>query len=177
MASQPTLTPRMAKGIAPADLDAWIDAARPGEWTVFAEGASIPRALPVWPHSVALVGDGLITVTHRPVDGRTWWEFVATRRSNAPVEAQPAAVVASSDDDDPAERVFRLLKRYANFGRACPSNAELARSATLENAAAASWCVRKLRDLGRIRIDDMGPMKPRVVTIVATGKSTLRVQS
>ena len=170
MASAPVRNPL---GLTIDQFDRWIAGAALGERLVYAEGLSPPRHLPVWNHARDAAGEGIVRLHNIRSGERQWWHFVAVRVAPAvpSVVPVPAAVVAI-DLDDPTETVFRALRRAVNFALPCPTNAHLAQICGLKDAAAASYRLRVLRDLNRIRISDNGPGNPRVVTIVASGRST-----
>lgn len=171
MATKATIDPTWTIDL-PA-LEGWLASAEPGEELVFVDGFSIPHHAPAWKESIRLVEDGEIRVHYRRVNGRRGQHFMV-RRVPEIVAAPVAAPAAAADDDDLSARVLRAIRRCVNFTRPCPSNAELARECGLPNAAAASYRLRCLVATGIISIEDCGPMRPRIVTIVGTGKSTAR---
>lgn len=62
--------------------------------------------------------------------------------------------------------VFDRLARAASRGEPCPTNDELARSCGLSGKLAASYRVRRLVALGKVRVEDHSPWGRRVVTIL-----------
>lgn len=160
-----------AGGRSIADFEQWLDRAVVGDRFVYAWGAVPQRTFPVWTHAADLHRDGMVRLHHRRNrDGG--WDYIAVRGDPPVVAAKARPAPPVGGDDDPAEKVLRALSRAANFSRPCPSNAELARLCGLNDAAAASYRVRQLRDLGRIVVGEQGPGLPRVVRIVSSGKVT-----
>ena len=164
-----------------AELDRWVAGADTGERLIFAQGETPPRDAPVWEHARGLQTDGVVRLHHVRGDGRQW-QYIAIRQPpRVRDDPPPTPVVASSDPDDATEAVMRALRRAVNFERPCPSNVELARVCGLLDArgapdpAKASYRLRLLRDTGRIKLVDYGPKLPRVVTIVASGRSSAAV--
>ncbi|GAA4220221.1 hypothetical protein GCM10022253_23870 [Sphingomonas endophytica] len=155
-----------------AEFEQWLDTSTLGACLVYAWGPSTQRRQAVWAHAAEAGREGVVRLHHRrAADGG--WEYVAVR-TNPPITAPRApASPAAGDDDHPAQRILRALRRAANFSRPCPSNAELARQCGLPDAASASYRVRQLRDLGLIIVSEQGPGLPRVVRIVASGKVTV----
>ncbi|WP_294195882.1 hypothetical protein [uncultured Sphingomonas sp.] len=163
----------LAGGVTIAAFEAWLDGADVGATLIVAWGGVPPRKLPIWDAAAAADRDGLVRLHHKRRDGGGW-NYVAVRADPPIVVGRKAPPRSAIDDEDPTEIVFRALKRAANFGQPCPTNADLARAAGLRDAVAASYRVRLLRQAKRIVIDEQGPGQPRIVTIVGTGKSTKR---
>src|SRR3546814_17692000 len=65
-------------------------------------------------------------------------------------------------------------RRAANRGQVCPTNTELARQLALKNGEAARYEFNQLVAGGHIRVANFGPLMRRVVTIVASGKTTAK---
>ena len=169
-----TAATRVPIGRTVEEFDRWVAGAKTGERLLFAEGDRPPYHLPVWAHAGDAAREGVVHIHHRRAEAG-WWHFVAARAAPAePGTANAKTCLAEVEASEPTEAVLRAVRRAANFDRPCPSNAELAQLCGLKDAAAASYRLRILRDLGRIRIVDYGPGLPRVITICASGKSTAK---
>lgn len=103
------------------------------------------------------------------------------RRAKVGQGGEPAARrVLASDEwrETPQGRVFLEVVRAANFGRACPSNAELAKAAGLSKPDDARYQLRLLSQNrpgapARIRIEHGGPGNTeRRVLVLETGRWT-----
>jgi hypothetical protein len=156
-------------------FDRWIAGARVGQRLLYARGEQIPRHEPAWAHARELADDKVITLTSgRDPENKRVFCYYAVRVA-APVAQPIPAPVIEVNEDDPTALVLRAIRRAANLGVDCPTNASLATSCGLKDAAAASYRIRCLVQSGQLRIDDQGPGKPRIATIVGTGKQTRRV--
>lgn len=166
------------QALKPEQLISWAQRARPGEDVAYFTGDRPSEAL----RSVVrdLSAQGLVVPTTKRAGAG--FRFIAQRleaprpsQLRARARVNPGQFRQSSDH---AKRVggavLRLLSRAANRGQACPTNAELARALGLKDAVAASYRVRCLVRAGKIRVEEPSPTERRVVTIVATGKSTVR---
>lgn len=160
----------------------WAQRARPGETLTYCvaerlvpQAAAIPRAL-----AEAGVVD---LVSKRRGKG---WVFIAQRRtarfvdpsvprrmpSRGAVRPSPLAVGRASE-----RALLRILVRCARAGATCPSNATLARMTGLSGKLSVSYRLRRLVAAGRIVIEQPHPWGPRVVTIVASGVATARMEA
>lgn len=159
--------------VAPAErLRGWLESAAPGDQARYAVGGELPRDC----ETVRMVSrwreEGLVR-THLTRDradpSRT--VFLVVKRGAE--EAAPGGVRHAVP---PAERKAMLaaLEDYAERGRACPSNAALARQLGLRTRMQAKYQIERLAADGLIRVENRGPKLPRVVTIVRTGKETGR---
>lgn len=171
MASKAAINPTWTLDL--ASLESWLASAEPGDELVFADGFASPHDAPAWKESIRLVGEGEVRVHHRRISARRIQHFMVRRTPEIAAAVAPLSAPIA-DDDDPSIRVLRAVRRWVNFRRPCPSNAEIARECGLPNPAAASYRLRCLVAAGIVSIEDQGPMRPRIVTIVATGKSTAR---
>lgn len=154
-----------------AEFEHWLATAPIGAQFVYAWGPVPQRRREVWAHAAEAGREGVIRLHHRR-RGDGGWDYVAVRAVPPIIAAKAAPATAVGDDDHPAQKMLRALRRAANFKRPCPSNAELARECGLPDAAAASYRVRQLRDLGFIVVSEQGPGLPRVVKIVSSGNVT-----
>ncbi|WP_423606166.1 hypothetical protein [Sphingomonas sp. MS122] len=152
-------------------LDEWAATARPREKVIYASGPEFPRGHPAVALARRLCDAGVITLTSESYPGGR--NYIAIRCAidvAAPSTERHAAPV---QEDELADRVLRRLKRAANLGLVCPTNAELARDCGLKDADAASYRMRKLIGNKLIRVEDQGPFARRIVTIIENGRSTV----
>lgn len=156
-------------------FDRWVAGARPGQRMLYARGEHIPRHEPAWAHARELSDDKVITLTSgRDPENKRIHCYYAVRIA-APIAQAVTAPAVEVNEADPTALVLRAIRRAANLGLPCPSNASLATSCGLKDAAAASYRIRCLVQSGDLRVEDQGPGKPRIATIVGTGKRTARV--
>ncbi len=155
------------------EFDDWVACAEPKDALIYASGTEIPRAAPAWKHAMALVKDGMITLTYQRA-GCGITEYLAIRLTTADAPAVIATPVIEVDETNPADLVLREIRRAASFNLPCPSNAVIAKRCGLNDAAAASYRVRQLVAAKRITIESQGPGEPRVATIVGSGKTTAK---
>lgn len=155
------------------EFDAWVARAEPKDALIYASGAEIPRAAPAWKHAMALVDDGMITLTYQRAEAGIT-EYLAIRLTTSDAPTVVATPAIEPDETNPAELVLRELRRAASFKLPCPSNAVIAQRCGLSDAAAASYRIRQLVAAKRITIESQGPGEPRVATIIASGKTTAK---
>ncbi len=152
------------------ELDHWVSIALPGERCIYATGPELPRGAPAVSRARILAESGLVTLTTQAIVGGR--NFIAVRCAidpNKPVVDRHVP----PQEDALAEKVLARLRRAANFSQLCPTNAELARDCGLKDADAASYRIKKLIRERKIRVEDQGPNRRRIVTIVATGRRTV----
>lgn len=154
-------------------LHSWVARARPGDDVVYdigvRPGDAIGAAVRALHHS------GLVTMTAKRVDGG--FRHIAQRLPDRAARRAPArgrVRLAANDAKMTMRAVLRILQQAASRDLPCPTNAELARRIGLKDAVAASYRVRRLVAAGKIVVEEPSPLERRVVTIVATGKSTVR---
>lgn len=166
------------QALKPEQLISWAQRARPGEDVAYFTGDRPSEALRLTARD--LHAQGLVAVTTKRAGAG--FRYIA-QRLEAPRPSQlrararfnPGQFTRRADGGKCTTRaVLRLLTRAAIRGDACPTNAELARALGLKDAVAASYRVRRLVREGKIRVEEPSPTERRVVTIVATGKSTVR---
>jgi len=158
-------------------LQAWADAARPGERRTYARAPSmgLPRHEAGVRIARQLFDDGLVTLVQQRINAEVT-DYIAVRldRNGRPAPqlrlAQPVPPMPASDE---AAMMMAILRRIAAAKRVCPTNRELGRMVGGLTPDQAAYLLRKLVTAGRIRIDsyDRGG---RVITITATGKRTAR---
>lgn len=148
----------------------WIAQAGAHQRIPYAVGPSPLRDHPTFVQARAMEKAGLVDLFQsRRGDGRGF-DYLAIRRAD-PQPRAPAPIAAGAEDAL-TEKVYGRLKNLAALGHPCDTNVALARLCDLPDADAASYRIRKLRDAGRIVVENRGPLERRIVTIVATGKST-----
>ncbi len=163
------------QAMSPDQLARWAERAAPGEDAVYCTG---PRpSQEIGAAAMALRERGLVTIKHKRVEGG--FRFIA-ERLGGPARVRSAEHRGRFARRESKERrtaetiIYRLLKSAAQAGQPCPTNAELAARAGLSGAVAASYRMRRLVKAGKIVVAEPSPLERRVVTIVATGKSTRR---
>ena len=165
----------LGSAIAAGALESWFSLAPVGDRIVYAQGLVLPRGTA----SVLLAREladceRLHLFQRRKAESREW-EWIAEKRPGGSVAA--AVADRSNDDssgliDDASDAIFRLLKRTANLGLPCPTFAEIADRFDLPNAEAARYRTNLLVQRGLVRFSDHGPRKRRVVTILASGRTS-----
>lgn len=166
----------MMSGMMTADqLRDWVARAMPGEDVAYATGERPDRSIA--PFAAQLREAGLVALTAKRV-GREF-RFIAQRRAGSIERLAPVRRFNRGQYRERGQRtsetmILRALNRAADRGLPCPTNAELARVAGLSGAIAASYRMRRLVAAGKIRVEEPSPLERRVVTIVATGKTTVR---
>ncbi len=150
-------------------LRRWAFEAQPGARLLYASGTEPPRDQPVWLAVRALVDLGLIrTFSPRRADGQGF-NFVVERIQGP---------IAIHDTTSREARVFAEIERCLAIGEPMPTDAQFARRCGFANADAASFAVRKLKDVKagdrRIAVINWGPNEHRQAMILSTGQITIR---
>lgn len=166
----------------PAQLEAWLVKASAGASMTYATGASLDHRHPVAVLVRDWIDSGEVNPVKRrhPVSGELMHQVQRRGRlrgsesGESPAAPLRPAAALLPDDESPEGVIYRALLRASNLLLPCPTNAELARLAGLHDADAASYRLKRLRDLGLISIDTSGTTRnaARVVRITATGKRT-----
>lgn len=157
-------------------LESWFLLAPVGARIVYAQGLVLPRGAAVVHLARELADCERLHLFQRRKDGSREWEWIAEKR---PSGGAAAVAVRSNDeatgliDDDVVDAIFRLLKRCSNLALPCPTFAEIADRFDLPNAEAARYRTNLLVQRGLVRFSDHGPRKRRVVTILASGRTSL----
>jgi hypothetical protein len=147
-------------------IDMFVHTAAAGNEFVYCEAPS-PQYGEGWTRAGELARQGLVRAheRRRQGGGRQWYLVRTTKP--LPREQSPQDKVLG---DRATAAIFVALKRAANLGQPCPSDAELMRSCGLNSRAQAQWRMREL-----IRVDLItstlayeGGVPTRVVTIVET---------
>lgn len=163
-------------------LEAWFNKATPGAKKVYATGPALDHreAVVAMVSDWAAVGEAELFKVRDPetrqllhcVRRARPLHLFGTAGQDAP---RPQRVSASEAfRETPEGRVYMMLVRSANLGRACPSNAELAEFAGLKNADQARYVLHeKLAKPGLIEIRHEGAGNAqRRVKIMETGRWT-----
>lgn len=159
----------------------WARRARPGEVLVYYSGAFLVKAMPAVRAADALIAAGeVIPIQKKLGPGR--YDYSIQKRRNAERQLSAGALGGSATarrvgvavDGEELERLMAVLRRLANFRLPCPVNAELARLAQLKDAEAARYRLKLAEEQGLIRVRVPTPGAQRVVTIIASGRSTAR---
>jgi hypothetical protein len=152
------------------DLLAFVRRAPAGESLIYCAAPDLIRS-----ETSARVNDlaaeGLVRPHRRRRAGGGWEYFVVRTGKGFATRLTP---VEAALTDPATDLIFRALKRAANLGFPCPSDADLARSCGLNTRDQAQHRVRKLIDLGLVQstLAYDGGVPFRVVTIAETGKCT-----
>lgn len=164
----------------PDSFRAWVERAAPGDDVVYCVGARPSEAIGAAVRAMSV--KGLVLTTSRRKDGQLRHIAVRLADRPAPVRARPSAHRGRFVPREDAGRraveraIMRLLTDAARRGAPCPTNKEIAQHAGLSGAVAASYRVRRLVQAGKIIVEEPSPIERRVVTILATGKSTRRAK-
>lgn len=159
----------------PAQFEAWLDAAAPGESFLYAVAPALDPAAPI----VAAVKRARDAGAVVPVMGGRAGE----RRFQVQRAARPVAPPGSPERAlprlprafaaTPEGALFALLAEIADAGLPCPSNAALARRLAWDDREQVRYRLRRLEAEGRITIRALGDrFAGRIVTITETGART-----
>lgn len=152
------------------DLAAFVRRAAAGESFIYCAAPELIRSeTSVRVNELATAG---LVSPHRRRRAGGGWEFFVVRTGKGLVTRLDP--VAAALADPATDLIFRALKRAANMGFPCPSDADLARTCGLNTRDQAQHRVRKLIDLGLVQstLAYEGGVPFRVVTIAESGKST-----
>lgn len=183
--SGPDLTGIAVVQAAPAKtILAWLREAKAGQRFLYAEGADLPREAEAAELVLQLEEYGAVRpfCQRDPLDpGR--WLFLIEKRPG-PVAGTPAGAgsghsrAGSSPPPAPRRvtratlsRLMTLLRRAAERGDVCPSDAQLARTLKLRRRDQAQYLLRCLAREGRITVERHGRTDRRIVTIIASGRA------
>lgn len=154
------------------ELRDWARGASPGASRTLGEGAALPSATGA---IVASLSDAkVIDIVRRKIAAERY-SFIVQRRTGRYVDraARRISTMPQVRRGVYERRILKILIAAAAKGLPCPTNGVLARLVGLSGEVAASYRLRRLVAAGKIRVavpDD--PRQHRVVTIVATGKTT-----
>lgn len=166
--------PELTVAISEASLERWRVAAAAGARIIYANGPTAMRDDSTFIRVRQLTAAGeLLIFQRRTADGR--FDFIAERRIVDTADA-PIAVIARQLTGKDA-LVYALLRNIASLANFCPTNAEIAGRLELSDhntrgAQCVSDRIKRLRELGLIRVEGRGPLQRRIVTIVESGDQT-----
>ena len=158
-------------------LEAWFARAAERAKTAYARGPGLDgrNEIAVLTREWSTSGEAELFKTRDPATGELL-HCLRRLRPMTKADARELRRVAVDDEfrESAEGKIFLTLVRSANLGRACPSNAELAKVAGLRNADAARYVLHeKLVKLGRIEVRHEGAGNAqRRVRIIETGKWT-----
>lgn len=157
-------------------VEEWASRARPGETFVYHSGAFLVQSLPAVTAARSLVDKGEAIFFQRKL-GPGQYDYCIQKRANAERQLSAGQLagrqVGTPVDAEDYERLMAVLRRLANFRMPCPPNAELAQLAKLRDARGVRYRLQQLESGGLIRITTPTDCR-RVITILASGKSTAR---
>lgn len=149
----------------------WFAAARIGESMIYATGPVLDPRDPADQLAKRWIREGKVAPKQKRAAGGRGFEYLLERsRGGASIVA--LAEAPRIDPESDAGRVYALLRRCANLAQPCPSNEAIAERAELKDRYRAKYCVQLLVARGLIRIEEPARFGPRVVTVVATGRTT-----
>jgi len=185
LSSQSDLTSIAIVQAAPAKtILAWLREAKAGQRMLYAEGAHLPRGAEAVELVPQLEELGVVRAFQQrdPVDQSRWLYLIEKRPG--PVAGTPAGAglghSRAGSPPPPASRrvtqatlskLMTLLRRAAERGDVCPSDAQLARSLKLRRRDQAQYLLRRLAREGSIVVERFGRTDRRVVTIVKQGRA------
>lgn len=155
----------------PSDMADWVEAAAAGHELVYATGPGLAdhpaKRLALWWQE-----QGWVSLKQRRSARAHCFDYVAERRA----VGQPPEVKNKPGDGarDQMAMLLRILRRCAERGKACPSNAALATELGLRRdprgRRRAQYLFDRLAAEQRISVTGCGRNAPRVVTILAAGR-------
>ena len=156
----------------PAAMAVWVEQAGAGHELIYATGPQLgdhaAKALALrWQEQ------GLVALKQRRSSRAHCFDYLAERVGADALTPAPSA----SDGHVRGEMaaLLRILRRCAVRGKACPSNAELAKELGLRRGEAgrrrSRYLLERLAQEKRISVTGCGRNAPRVVTILAAGKA------
>lgn len=189
MATAPDAAPRYAIGplclsVSVGDFEAWLARAEAGAEIVYARGPMLDQKRDVVALVRAYADAGEVRTHQRKSAGS--WEYFAVRRDvareraagvrsgRAGRPAAPRVQAIEPEAETPQGRMLAILRRCISLGVPARTNAELAREMGLKDAEAARYIFNQLVAASVITVRSFGVRERRVVTMVATGKSTVR---
>lgn len=154
----------------------WFAAARAGESMIYATGPALDPREPADQLAKRWIREGKVAPKQKRAAGGRGFEYLLERtRGGSAVALRQAqgerSAVVAPDPDSVEGRIYALLRRWANLDQPCRSHEDIADLLGLSRDTVASR-TRALRERGLIRVDWPARSGPRVVTIVATGRST-----
>lgn len=149
-------------------VEAWAVEANPGERTVYARGAILPRGAGI-DAMRSLHEEGEVILNLRRV-GPDLFDYLATRRA-VPRSPMGGRGTGANLVDGPGKRLLDVLTKLATREQPCPGNLQLAKLTGFETPQKVAYHLRKLIQARAVRVvtDVLGY---RIVTISRTGKRT-----
>ena len=164
-----------------AQVEAWLSVANPGDRFVYGPmRATLPIASSGRKRMLELGHAGLVMLTRpRRTDAPTMFNYTAHRTAKPLPGAKPAGRPVLTAVREPIvdgeieaiDRLLPVLERFANAGRPCPTDRELARRADLPPERIAEL-LNVLVVANAIRVFSAPGPTNRYVHIVATGATT-----
>lgn len=158
----------------PAAMAEWAKRARPGDEMIYASGPALGEHAAA-SQARAMRDSGLVELFQRRSGRPNCFDYCAQKLAQ---DAQRAAAPAAGGPDHTRAQMKRLLdhlRRLAERGAACPSNADLAAELGLRRGERGRQRARYLLDRlaaeHRITVRSQGRNAPRVVTITAKGRA------
>jgi hypothetical protein len=155
----------------PGDVEAWVRKAYAGQLGVYARGPYLDPECPTALLVNALKDRGIVQPNRRTVQGMG--EYLITKL--APGYARPLADGPPCSPPLPGTEignVYEILCHAAEHGHPCPTNRDIAIALALRDHERARYLIGQLAEQDHIMIEDRGRLVTRVVTIMATQRST-----
>jgi hypothetical protein len=175
-AGRPDSTAQPRQPVTIDALHAWLDQAAPGDSFTYFVGSYLVPGMAIVAAARAASDRGAVLLTQRRREDRLF-DYLATKRRNAEPVAAPARRGVSRGPcgvaDEEKEWLMAVLRRKASLSLPCPTNRQLAEEAQLKDAESVRYRLGLLQQEGRIAIQWIDADR-RVITIVASGRSTAR---
>lgn len=163
----------------PARIDAWMEVAKKGDVFLYATRSCLPINSAGKKHILALAERGLVVLTQpRSSLDPTVFNFRAQRTGKPTAMTRPhrpmlvAPSVALVDDEAAIiDALLPVLKRFAQHGRPCPTDKQLASKAMLSEAAVKAG-LEAMVAAHLIKVLGCAAPTYRRVVIVSTGAIT-----
>lgn len=156
-----------------ATVEAWVNSARHGDEILYAMDRYPKQAL--GPKRLRAFYDlGMVELFGRRLDN-VWHCFARRTMAQREGAVWPIAVDAAEPVTPAVKEAARLLgelREVANDGLPCPSNAQLAAAIDVMDSDRVSYLLKILRKWNAIAVELIDAEPRRLVTIVATGRTT-----
>lgn len=143
-------------------LQGALAGAGPGDSFVYAAGPALDRDHPVVQLVARLRGEGRVR-TH--IGGRDHQQRLRYLVTVLPAPDAPPALPPRAQLRPGEGELLELLRELQAEGRPCPSDAELAQILKLQDRHAAGYRLRRLAQLGLVKISNPAP-RTRVVEVL-----------
>lgn len=170
---------QLASAAPVAELEQWLDSARPGEKAIYASGVnlSLVEGAPGVRLAYRWAKAGTVGLQRErdKTDPRRWI-FLIVKSHPRPAPALLPTPSAGRRAALPGElqALFELIERAASRRQPCPSFTVMARSLRHGTRFRARGLFERLEAEGLIAVERRGCNLPMVVTIVKSGKETKR---